>query len=330
MTVTSPDIDILDFKAVYDLTGAIPVVKLTNQSSGPNLAAMSYWFKLVSPSSGIIYHLGTEAAPDRVGVWAPDWQVPEPIPMIQGHIDWSGSYYQITGYAKDSANTIFEMPVKSTKVCRPTGNKLGQKNNFGGAKMNVMMNCTTGKLFVEDLTIFSYNGIAGTQISKNLKLVFPPDATDNTPLPFEQADLNTATIPITYSSKNFQLLLDAVYEYDMGESIFVRIKYKYKACFDINCGTELCCILCSIEKYENALTETGCTADEREKLLLILSKLVRALAGIMLPLCGINVPKLIAEIKELTGDCSDEYPTSGINPANNCAVPVGLIIETGE
>lgn len=329
MTVISPDINIFDFKVVYDLTGATPVVRLSNLSTGPNLINMSYWFKLVS-ASGVQYHLGTEGTPDRTGIWNTEWQVPQPIPQIQQHIDWSGSDYVITGYAKDSADNIFELS-KSTRICRPSGNKLGQKNNFGAGRMNAMMNCTTGKLFVEDQSNFSYSGIAGTQVSKNFKLVFPPDDTETTPAPFEQADLNTATIPITYNGKNYQMLMDAVYEYDMGDNIFVRIKYKFKACFDINCGTELCCILCSIEKYEDALSESGCTAEEREKLLLILSKLVRVLAGIMQPLCGINVPKIIAEIKELTGDCSDrQYTSSGINPANNCAVPIDLQIEIGE
>lgn len=315
---------------MYDLTAAVPVVKLSNLSSGPNMANMSYWFKLESPS-GVVYHLGTEAVPDRTGVWNTEWTVPESIPQIQQHIEWSGSYYKITAYAKDSANTVFELPVKQTEICRPAGNKLGQKNNFGGGKMNVMMNCTSGNLFVEDLTSYSFKGNAGVQVSKTFMLVFPPDDTDNTPAPFTQANLNTATIPITYNGKNYQILLDAVYEYDMGDNVFVRIKYKFKACFDIQCGTELCCIMCSIEKYEIELSETGCTAEEREKLLLILSKLVRAMVGIMQPLCGINVPRLIAEIKEITGSCTDATNSGGgINPANNCAVPLDLVVETGE
>lgn len=330
MTVTSPDINIFDFKAVYDLSGATPVVKLSNLCQGPNLNNVNLWFKLES-ASGVVYHLGTEGSPDKnAGTWNTEWTVPEPIPQILQHIDWSGSDYKITGYAKDSADNIFELP-KLTKICRPGGNKDGQKNNWGAGKMIAMMNCVSGKLYVEDKTSYSYNGSSGTKISKNFKLVFPPDSTDVTPPPFEQADLNTATIPITYNGKNYQMLMDAVYEYDMGDNVFVRIKYKFKACFDINCGIELCCILCSIEKYEASIEESGCTADQREKLLLILSKLVRALAGIVQPFCGTNVPKILAEIRELTGDCPDSINTSGgINPANNCAVPLDLEVEVGE
>lgn len=312
---------------MYDLTQAVPAVKLYNLSTGPNLGNISYWFILESPS-GVVYHEGTQAVPDKNGVWNTEFVIPEPIPQIQGHIDWSGSDYKITAYAKDSANTVFTSnPIYLTKICRPGGNKNGQKNNWGTGSMNVMMNCVSGKLLVEDITSYSYNGMTGEKISKNMKLIFPPDSTDIVPAPFEENDSNTTLIPITYNGKNYQLLLNAIYEYDYGNSTFVRIKYKFNACFDINCGTELCSILCWIDKYEKELEENGCTADQREKLLLVTSKLTRALAGIMQPLCGVNVSKLIADIKKITGDCGEcESNGGGINPNTSCAIPVDLVV----
>lgn len=329
MTVISNDIDVFDFKVVYDLTAAIPVVKITNLSSGPNLANVNYWFVLKSPS-GIIYHMGTEAVPDRTGVWNTEWQVPEPILQVQGHIDWSGgSNYEVVGYVKDSANNIFQTAPYYTHVCRPTGNKQNQRNNYGGGKLSALMNCCTGKLLVEDVSNYSYNGLVGMRISKTLTLIYPPDDTVTTPPPFVLNDNNTANIQVTYNGKNYQLLMDAVYEYDFGNNTFVRIKYKYKACFDVNCGTDLCVILCALRNFETRLTEDGCTAQDREKLLLIVSKLVQALAALIQPLCGINVPSLIGEIRELLGGCDDcEGSGGGINPAENCAVPVNLIVET--
>lgn len=328
MTVTSPDINVFDVKTLYDLSGANPVVKLYNLSSGPHLNNMSYWFVLKSPS-GVVYHLGVEGAPDRTGVWNTEYIVPDNIPQIQGHIDWSGSNYEIVAYAKDSANNVFQTPPYLTRICRPAGNIQGNRTNFGAGSLSVMMNCCTGKLLVEDVSNYGYNGLTGTRISKKLKLVFPPDDTDTTPAPFEVNDNNTTLIPITYNGKNYQILLDAVYEYEYGNNTFVRLKYKFKACFEVNCGTDLCVVLCALSAFENTLTENGCTADQREKLLLIVSKLTRALAGIMQPLCGINVPKLVAEIREMLGSCTDcESNGGGINPANNCAIPVDLQIET--
>lgn len=327
MTVTSPDIDVFDFKAVYDLTGASPVVKLTNLSTGPHLNNMSYWFVLKSPS-GVVYHLGVEGTPDRSGVWNTEWTVPDDIPSIQGHIDWSGSEYEIIGYAKDSENNIFETPSYYTRICRPSGNKQGQRNNFGDGNLSALMNCCTGKLFVEDVSNYSYNGLPGVRKSKTLKLVFPPDDTETTPSPFVLNDANSANINITYNGKNYQLLLDAVYEYEYGNNTYVRIKYKFKACFDVNCGTDLCTILCALRVYEEKLQSEGCSAAERETLLLVVSKLVQALAGLIQPACGVNVPKIIEEIRELLGTCEDcETSRGGINPTQNCAIPVNLQVE---
>lgn len=330
MTINaSPDINIFDFNVIYDLTGATPVVKINNLSEGPNLAALDYWFVLTSPS-GVVYHLGSEGTPDKSGVWNTEWTVPEPIPQIQGHIDWSGSEYKVKGYVKDSTDAIYSTDDAdyTTKICRPNGNKTGQKNNFGAAKMNVCMNCAAGTLFVEDKTNYSYNGITGERLSKTTMLVFPIDDTDNIPEPFVENDTNASTIPITYSGKNYQLILDAVYEYDYGNNTFVRIKYKYKACFEIACGTQLCTILCWLAKYEKELEEGGCTPSQRDRLMIIISKLVRAIGGIMQPLCGIDIGKLVAEIKAEIGDCGDcESEGRGINPQGNCATPIDLVVE---
>ncbi len=328
MTVTSPDINVFDFKTKYDLTGASPVVKLTNASSGPHLNNMSYWFVLTSPS-GVVYHLGVEGAPDRSGVWNTEWQVPDQIPEIQNHIDWSGTEYTIVGYAKDSANNIFQTPPYRTRICRPGGNKQGQRNNWGSGALSVMMNCCTGKLLVQDVSNYGYNGLTGTQISKQLKLVFPPDSTDSTPAPFVVNDANTVQIPITYNSKNYQIIQDTVYNYDYLNNTSVSIKYKFKACFEVNCGIDLCSILCALGNFESQLQSEGCTAADREKLLMIVSKLTRAIAGLIQPLCGINVPVILTEIRELLGGCVDcETTGGGINPANNCAIPVNLQVES--
>lgn len=327
MTVTSPDINIFQFKTIYDLSGTTPVVRLINQSTGPNLANISYWFVIESPS-GIVFHEGSEGTPDKNGVWVTEFVIPETIPQVEGHIDWSGSEYKITGYIKDSENNIFNTGEILTKICRPPGNKLGQKNNFASGKLNVMMNCTTAKLFVEDNSSYAYNGLTGSNVEKVIKLVFPADDTDTIPTPFEEIDSNTVNIPIPYNGKGFQILLNSIYDFDYGNGTAVRIKFKLKACFDINCGTELCAVLCWIEKYENKIEEEGCSADDRNKLTIILSKLTRALAGIVQPLCGINVAKIISEINVLTGDCGDcEQSGGGINAAGGCAVPVDLEIQ---
>lgn len=325
----SADIDVFDFRTIYDLSGATGKVRLINLSSGPGLANVTYWFVVTTPSN-IPFHQATVSTPDIVGLWNTEHVLPTDIPVIQGHIDWSGYSYTITGYVKDASGAIYKTAPYSTQIKRPSGNKDNQRNNFGNGMMSVLMNCCNGKLVMRDLTSYSYMGQAGYRVSKTLKLVFPPDDTSTTPNPFQLANFNEAEVSIPYNGKNYQVLLDAVYDYEQADNTVVRIKYKFKACFDINCGTDLCSIICAFQKFQATMDSEGCSKEDMELERKIMNKLMQAVIGLMQPLCGINVSKLVAEMRELLGGCVDcDEAGGGINPTTNCAVPVNLEIESG-
>lgn len=328
MTITnSPDISVFDFKVIYDLTGAVPKVRVLNLSSGPALANVKYWFEVYS-ANGVLFHQGSDTTPDRTGIWDTEYELPAAIPMISGHIDWSGSEYQIVGYVQDSASQVYQTPPYLGKVVRPSGNKSGQKNNWGSGMLSVMMNCCTAKLLVEDQSNYSYAGISGTRLSKKIKLMYPGDDTGIAPAPFEVEDENSVQIPVTFNGKNYQIFMDTVYEYEHTPNVAVRIKYKYKACFDVMCGVDLCAIVCALGKTEDRLEDEGCSTSDRVKLEKAYRLLTRALVGIVQPLCGINVPSLVDQIRDLLGGCEDcEEIGGGINPTVNCAVPVNLQVE---
>jgi hypothetical protein len=311
MSLNSNDISKLDFHVLWDISTIPATVKITNLSEGLNLAACTFWF-VVSTGGGAMFHQGIQATPDRTGIWT-DYTVPEPIPLTLGHIDWSGSSFRVKGFAKDSADNVFSI-LNEQRICRPAGNKQGQQNNFGAGELYIETKCEKARLLIEDKTNYSYNGNAGTMISKQIKLIYPEDATGGTTPPKTADNVNNAMLPISFSAEGYQVILTAVYDYVFTNAT-VRIKYKFNKSFSIQCNVDLCPLICDIERLEKQYEQNGCTPGEREKMLLINSKMNRAIAGKLQPLCGVDVAAIVDEIKKLGGftcNCVGEQYT-GIN-----------------
>lgn len=316
----SNDITTFDFIPTWDISTVIPKISLENNSIGPNLAGCSFWFEITS-GGGILFHQGTESVPDASGVWA-NINITEPIPQVLGHIEWSGSLFKIKGYVKDSNDVINELE-KTIRICRPNDNKAGQANNFGSAAVYLETRCESARLYVEDKTDYTYNGNAGTIVSKTIKLIYPPDSTGTPPAPVVVNNANNVLVPISFSADGYIVVVDAIYLYSFTDGSQVKIKYKYQKSFPIQCNIDLCPLICDIERMEKNYEKNGCSAEEREKMILINSKLNRAIMAKQQPGCGVDVSAIVDEIKKL-GDfecncAGNEF--NGINPviANNGA-----------
>ena len=53
--ITSPDIQTLEYTVIWDIAGLNPIISITNNSAGPNLAATTTWFVVYSPSLTLIH-----------------------------------------------------------------------------------------------------------------------------------------------------------------------------------------------------------------------------------------------------------------------------------
>lgn len=316
MPLSSNDIQVLDFAVLWDLTLQPPKVKLTSLCVGPNLPGCTFWFEVYS-GGGLLFHQGLETVPDITGNWA-TFDIPEDMPQMDGHIDWSGSNFKVIGFAKDSAGNIFSTE-KPTRICRPVGNDGSNKSNFGRGQLYAEARCHKARLYVEDKTNYSYNGSMGSMISKSIKLIYPEDSTGGTTPPVTVNNVNNAQFLIAFGSDGYQLVLEAIYLYDFSNGTSVKIKYKYNKIFPIRCNVDLCPLMCDIKRLEQELEGNGCSADDRAKLLLINSKMNRAIVAKLQPLCGDDVMEIVEEIKKLGGftcNCTgDEF--NGINEIND-------------
>lgn len=316
MNVNSADIKVLEAQVAFDISGATPVIKLTNLSTGPNLAGVTYWVTAYSPSNTPI-HEGSAATPDETGLWT-NLVLTDPWPQPFNQIEWSGAPYTVNLYAKDSAGKIFFI-TKTASICRPAGNTQSSKNPYGCASTDVRVLCDQGRVFFQDKTSTSYKGLTGTQVASVLKVIYPLDATFTSPTPFQINNFSTAAVPITYSSNNYQFLSYSIYSYDFGNNTSVVIKYTQLKTFSVLCNIDLMPLICEYQKLIDSIENGSCPDVQaaNKKLLLINPKFSLVIMGILQPLTGVDVVELIEEIKKIGGfDC------------NCCTAPTGIIPQT--
>ncbi len=316
----SPDIEFLSVQVVFDISGVTPIIVLTNQSSGPNLSSVSYAFVVKSPTQTFIND-GSLSDPDIIGIWTSytgTWLWPRPF----NSIEWSGAPYSFQVLAIDSNGNEYAAPIQSATICRPNGNLPTSKNTFGKGEVLVQVKCDQARIYFQDITNTSYRGLSGEIGSSVLRVNFPMDDTGVVPSPFVGGNFSTAMVPITYSGKGYQFLYTSIYQYELEEDTFVRIKYLLSDTFGVFCNIDLMPLLCEYQKLIASIETGSCNdvEDANRKLMLINPKFSLVVMGMLQPLTGIDVPTLIREIEEIGGfpcDCCNA-PT-GITPPGSSA-----------
>jgi hypothetical protein len=329
LTPGSPDISVLLAKVTFDISGSSPQVLIENLSAGPNLAAVSYWWKIYSPTQTPIYE-GEEATPDETGIWSTAtnnsaW----PRPFNQ--IEWSGAPYSFQIFCKDSNGSVYAADIQYAGICRPQGNTPTSKNTYGLATCYVEVKCSEAGVYFQDTTNHTYKGLDGVIGSSVLRVIYPIDETGTIPDPFVADHFTAAQVPITYSSDNYQFMATSIYDYDMGDYVHIRIKYQSfnprngspAVTFKVLCNIDLCPLVCEYEKFIDNLERGNCKDAEQAHQDLVLMNSLMSLIGIGIkePLCGIDVPALIDRVKEIGGftcDCCNA--ATGIIPTSTSVI----------
>lgn len=319
--VGSPDISVLQANVTWDISGLNPVISLENKSVGSNLAGVTWWIVANAPDTTAI-HEGSQSSPDITGDWS-SHVITDSWPMPKYQIEWSGASYSLVLWAKDSQGNIFHSETYYASICRPNGNSSSSKNPYGVADADVVVKCQDGYVYFQDTTNHSYKGISGTMVNSLLRVIYPMDETYTLPDPFQITNFVTALVPVTYSNDNYQFVQTSVWEYDLGGGSFVRILYKQQRTFAVQCNIDLCPLVCEVTKLIDSIENGSCSDVDaaQNKLNLINPKLHLAMIGVTQPLCGVDVPKLIEEIKKIGGFTCDCCNTAtGINAQNGSVI----------
>ena len=318
----SNDISKFDILAYWDISEAVPVIVIENLSVliGSPAPDVLFWFDVLSPTTTPI-HQGSAADPDATGLWT-ELTIADPWPRPYNQIEWG--LYSLTAYAQDEAGNIYTIAI-AQNIAPPCGNIQTSRNAFGKATLDLDVQCETANLFMTDTTNTSYQGLTGVQLLSTIKVIYPIDETDNIPDPFSANNFSSALIPITYSSNNYQYVQNSVYDYTFTDQSVVRIRYKSfdgrtntnAITFAVLCNIDLCPLICEITKLMESIEDGSCgdAAVAQNQLNRINPRLNMILIGIQQPLCGVDVPGLIEEIKVIGGfNCECCTSSNGIIP----------------
>lgn len=317
--ISSASISCLDYFVAWDISGAQPVVTLTNNSTVVTAANLSWWFYITSPSGIAIYgvDLSTLVSYPTADVVGATWttktfNLPTPFGTPPcGQIEWSGnSPYTVKVFVVDSAApSVLNNYSKTALLVRPGGNTQDTCGNFGQAAVSVQVDCQNKNIQCLDSTTLVYNNILATAPTSNAwTLVYPQDETGNIP---NRTAVNTPSVdfPVSVNSDGYTLYLQEYVTYDYGNGVTVIVQYKlYNTSgglgltFAVACNTNLCQLQCQMQKvYE--LSKQPCGTVENANITNTMVRLnflfSQILTGIFQPLCGINVAALIAEMKKV-------------------------------
>lgn len=322
----SPDIESLYVKIRYNLDLPVPSVSALNLSTGSGLSNCKWVFELIDPY-GVSFHSATFEAPDRNGLWT-EYSIPGRLTQVAGHLIWGGEYKAIIK-VQDSEGQVFQDVVKRV-IRRPQGNTDAMGSNFGKADVSATVQCATAQLLIEDKSNYSYCGIQGGVVSNVLKLIYPADATNVQPVPFYAEDIAHGLLPLYFNGEGHQVVLDTVRDYDDDNTI-VRLKYKFSKSFSVRCGADLCDLNCIIQLYLKRLSSGHCGAEESSQMVRIIGLAQQAIIGIIQPLCGVDVAKIMCDVRAIVGnDCGCTEKADGLNRAlaySNCPAPTGLSVQ---
>lgn len=346
---TSPDISSLDFSILYDISGPIPAITLTNASvgvpSGTTRLNLCTWWYVITTPSGTVIHEGSETTPDVPGA---NWTIlsiaPYSWPTIFGNppcgqVEFSCSVpYITTLYVKDSANNIFSLS-KVTTICRPNGSVSATCGSFGVSNVGVQVKCNSATIYCSDTTNYAYQSQLSPAVQTNAwTLVYPLDTNGNQPTNKTAANTPYVNFPVGYSGDGYKVYLSTYGTYSMGDGVTIKIQYKGTNSFAVLCNIDFCKLQCKIQKYYE-LSRKSCGTLEDPALTANITRmnllLGSAIIGVMQPLCGIDVPAIIAEIEAL-GDfdncdcgCGDginlSNPTGAVSSGGCCPISVNVI-----
>lgn len=330
----SPDITTLSYAILFDISGAVPAITLTNFSTLIHPTLLTWWYVITTPS-GTPIHTGSLTSPDvplgqtwaTLSIPANSWPLIFGNPPC-GQVEFSNNApYICTLYVKDSSANTFSLAIQQL-ITAPNGNGVNSCGNFGVANVSIQVNCNSKVVFCNDSTNFTYQSqLTPTTYSNAWTLVYPPDPNGNQPANATGTNTPYVNFPIGYSGSGYVLFLQDYASYNMGNGATVKVQYKALNAqtgnpgltFAVLCNINFCQLQCQINAfYELAKKKCGTLEDPalNNKMTRMNMLLWEATIGVMQPLCGIDVPHLIAEIQkigDLDPNCNCNCGDTGIN-----------------
>lgn len=235
-----------------------------------------------------------------------DWTSPAIVPStgqvtyavaLSGYPSMFG-WYNIVGVLREADGSDYTITIPRKNICKP----IGFANGTVPALLSEIIDCTAPKVGVSDNTNYTYLNNLPVQQVKTGMFYFPQGTLD--PIPFSYTPMVVYGSGNVYTG-NYTVRIKIVSAYDMGDQVFVMVTTTGTLNFDVTCNSDLCAVMCCLEKLQDIAINQCNTAQGTDAQ----NKLNKATIPFIMALtqekCGVDSSGIVKNVMDILGcDCN--------------------------
>lgn len=295
-----------DGKIYVDISPSTWIGDGYNNVTGANVMIKNPFGVIVKP-----YGPNYEIAPNLSG--GMDAAISFNIPTIAGNYQYGS--YEVSVQLYDGSNSW--VVTKNLSICEPDKNN--KNKSYGTLGVSMKGVCKDGKLYVIVDTPPNYKGaIVESQVNEFTFLY--PTVSELAPIETNRSSFSTQLFEGEY-----KITGEVCATYNLGDNIYVEVKYKVNAYKDVKCIIDECCVFSKLSELHLKINES-CTPAEREQVASISLDALRLLKTAQLAgECGKDPSDYVSELEKLLGcrctcKCNEGTPIINNDPSKDFVI----------
>jgi hypothetical protein len=283
------------YRAIFDLENArliLDIANLTIFKAGGETSIQGINFSVIDPSGipiSVVDFPNVDLSPDDIGDGVTTYNVQ--LSNSPSQYGW----YIIKGVLREADGHEYSVEV-SKEICIPKDIKKG----IVPGKFEHLTDCTVPKLTILESTNLAYKGKEPETVYKDGKLYYPAGTLN--PVSFTYTPFNIIGSGKVYTG-DYTIRNKTTALYNLGDNVYVQITYGSTHKFTVNCNTNICDILCCIQKLQDVVTRDSTSLQGRDAKQKIDSVSMPLIIALSMEKCGKNAGDVIEEIAK-TLNCS--------------------------
>lgn len=292
--INTTNVQQFGFKSIFDLENSkltLDITSLTIFKPGGETAIVGINFEVRDPSGIFLSTIDFPSVDIDPGTGQTTYEIP--LTNSASKYGW----YFIKGVLREANGTDYSIEVEKN-ICQPKGIKKGLVEG----KLEAKADCTIPRILITEATNMAYLGSEPFSFVKDGKLYYPHGTLD--PVTFTYTPLMVMGSGKVYTG-DYTVRNKTTALYELGDYVYVQIAYGSTLKFNVNCTSNICDILCCMEKLQS-VAAVSCNSvagrDAQKKLQSVVVPLTLALA---MQQCGKDVSESLDEIsKKLDCNCN--------------------------
>lgn len=288
--INTTNVQQFGFTATFDLENSkliLDIANLTVFNAGGSSNIQGVNFSVIDPSGiplSVIDFPNVDIDPNDINSGNTTYEVQ--LTNSASQYGW----YTITGVLREADSHNYSIEVQKN-ICMPKG----IKNGLVPGKFENMADCTIPKISVVETTNMAYQSLSPIQVIKNGQFYYPAGTLSNLSFTYTPFDVIGSGKVYTgdYLVRNKTTAL-----YDLGENVFVSIAYASTLKFTVNCNSNICDVLCCVQKLQSVVEKDPTSIQGRDAKMKLQEVSLPLLMALSMEKCGKNAGDIIEDISE--------------------------------